>query len=49
MALLTTLEMDKTYKSLWQVVEDYLSHDLVIKQVYNIKDIRLMKFAKLKL
>ena len=54
MILLTSLAKESTYKSLWQVVEGYLSRWRVedtiryIKQAYNLEDVRLMKYTKLK-
>lgn len=54
MILLTTLAKENTYKALWQVVEGYLSRWRVedtiryIKQAYNLEDIRLMRYTKLK-
>ena len=54
MLLLTNLTGTKGYKSLWQVVEGYLSRWRVeeairfIKQAYSLEDMRLLNYARLK-
>ena len=54
MMLLTTLARTDSRKSLWQVVEGYLTRWRVedalrfIKQSYHLEDIRVMRYARLK-
>ena len=54
MMLLTTLAKDTTREALWQVVEGYITRWRVedtirhIKQSYNLEDLRLFKYAKIK-
>jgi hypothetical protein len=54
MMLLTNLPMRKNFKVLWQVVEGYLSRFLVeetirfIKQSYNLEDLRVLDYDRLK-
>ena len=52
--LLTTLAKDTTREALWQVVEGYITRWRVedtirhIKQSYNLEDLRLFKYVKIK-
>jgi hypothetical protein len=54
MMLLTNLPMRKNFKVLWQAVEGYLSRFLVeetirfIKQSYNLEDLRVLDYDRLK-
>jgi len=54
MMLLTNLGMRKNFKVLWQVVEGYLSRWMVeetirfIKQSYNLEDLRVLDYDRLK-
>lgn len=54
MMLLTNLPMRKNFKVLWQVVDGYLSRFLVeetirfIKQSYNLEDLRVLDYDRLK-
>lgn len=54
MMLLTNLEGTESYRSLWQVVEGYITRWRVeeairfIKQAYSLEDMRLLNYARLK-
>lgn len=54
MMLLTTLANDTTREALWQVVEGYITRWRVedtirhVKQSYNLEDLRLFKYVKIK-
>lgn len=54
MILLTTLAETPSRKDLWQVAEGYLTRWRVedalrfVKQSYNLEDIRILKFRRLK-